>query len=297
MKFLPALRWPHAPLDADIMSPNSPATEEPPDLGGLVVVVTRPRVQGLVTARLLRRLGAEVMQFPVLDITALQNNAVCGNIGSDRLARADALIFVSANAVQFGMPLVRTWGGLAAQTKVFAIGQATAQALVANGVGAVICPDIGNDSEALLEMPQLRDVMGRHIVLVRGVSAGGSRTLLADTLMARGALLWPLECYQRQPVSPLPDEILELSARLQKRGVHGILVLSVETLDSLLTNIEQMRHSRTVTLLVSHPRIAAAARARGFKRIEVVPMGDNALPLALHRLKPALLGYQAEDIE
>ncbi len=297
MKFLPALRWPHVPLDADIMSPNSPATDEPPDLGSLVVVVTRPRMQGLVTARLLRSHGAEVMQFPVLDISALQNDAVSGNIGPDRLARADAIIFVSANAVQFGMPLIRTWGGPAAQTRVFAIGQATAQALVANGVGTVISPDTGNDSEALLAMPQLRDVMGQHIVLVRGVSEGGSRTLLADTLMARGALLWPLECYQRQPVSPLPDEILELSARLQKRGVHGILVLSVETLDSLLTNIEQMRHSRTATLLVSHPRIAAAARARGFKRIEVVPMGDNALPLALHRLKPALLGYQAEDIE
>ena len=279
------------------MSPNSPATDERPDLGGLFIVITRPRAQGFVTARLLRSHGADVMQFPVLDISALQNDALSGNIGPDRLARADAIIFVSANAVQFGMPLIRTWGGLAIQTKVFAIGQTTAQALAADGVGAVISPDAGNDSEALLAMPQLRNVTGQHIVLVRGISEGGGRTLLADTLMARGATLWPLECYQRQPVSALPSEMLELSARLQRREVHGILVLSVETLGSLLANTGQMPHSRTATLLVSHPRIAAAARTCGFKRIEVVPMGDDALPLALHRLKPILLSYQAENIE
>ena len=294
MKFLPVLRRRHAPSDTVLMVPDSPASSECPDLRGLVVVVTRPRAQGVVTARLLRGAGAEAVQFPVLDISALHKEGISHSFSPDRVVRADALIFVSANAAQFGMPLIRAWGGPTAQTKVFAIGQVTAQALAAVGVDAIICPATGNDSEALLAMPQLRNVTGQHIVLVRGVSAGGGRALLADTLILRGAQLWPLECYQRQPVSALPAEKLELSARLQKRQVHGVLVLSVETLDSLLANIGQMPHSQTVTLLVPHPRIEAAAKARGFNHVEIVPMGDDALPLALHRLKPILLAYQAE---
>lgn len=297
MKFLPACRRRARPELALV-----PACPPPPlpnvngrfDLGGLVIVVTRPRPQGEATARLLRRHGAETLQLPVLDIAALHREMAADRFDPARIAHADAFIFVSANAVQFGMPLIDVWGGPARRSRIFAIGQATAQALAARGFEIVLCPDTGNDSEALLAMPQLQNVRGQHIVLVRGRSESGGRALLANTLIARGALLWPLECYQRRPVQALPVEKIELSSRLQMRAVHGVLVLSVETLDSLRANIESMPHRRDVMLLASHPRIAAAAKAQGFKRVEVVPMGDDALPLALHQLKPMLLSYPAE---
>ena len=263
------------------------------DLAGLTIVVTRPRAQGEITTRLLRSHGAEVVQFPVLDIFALPNSMISNSFTPDRIACMNAIIFVSANAARFGMPLIRAWGGLAAQTKVFAIGQATTQALIAEGVNAVLGPADGNDSEALLAMAQLQNVAGQHIVLVRGISESGGRSLLADTLGASGAQLWPLECYQRRPVTASAAEKFELSSRLQKRAAHGILVLSVETLDSLVENIAPMSLNRSVALLVSHQRIAAAAKAYGFERIEVVPVGDDALPMALHRLKAALLAIQA----
>jgi uroporphyrinogen-III synthase len=245
------------------------------------------------TARLLRTFGAEVMQFPVLEISA-QPNDIINTCLEDHIRHADALIFVSANAVQFGMPLIIAQGGLASKTKVFAIGQATAQALTEHNVGGVISPVAGDDSEGVLSLPQLQNVRGQQIVLVRGLSDTGGRTLLADALMARGARIWPLECYKRKAISAPPDQKAELSARLERREVHGFLILSVETLDSLLANIGAVAYFGLVALLVSHSRIATAAKARGFTRVHVLPMREDALPLALHQIKPILLAYQAE---
>lgn len=275
------------------MSADSPGRGERPDLSHLAVVVTRPRKQGAATVRMLRTYAADSLQFPVLDIRALLPETVVMTFDPEHVGDAALIIFISANAVQFGLPLLRAWGGPAPQTKIFAIGQATANALSACGIDAVITPESGNDSEALLTLPQLQNVAGQHIILVRGVSEAGGRTLLADSLVARGARLWPLECYERRAVSASTAEKRKLSARLQAGTVHAILVLSVETLDSLVTNLQEMLGSRAATLLVPHPRVAAAARAYGFERVEVVPMGDDALPLALYRLKPTLLAQKA----
>jgi uroporphyrinogen-III synthase len=271
------------------MPAGSPFAGDRQMLAGLVIIVTRPRQQGAATALQLRQHGADVMQFPVLEISAISADQVRRTFDPLRVGLADAFIFVSANAVQFGLPLIRAWGGIPANARVFAIGLATARALVAEGVDDVLSPTGDNDSEGLLALPELLTVGGQHVVMVRGVSEGGGRTLLAETLIARGASLWPLECYQRQPVSALPGEILELSARLGSGQVHGFLVLSVETLDSLIANLQGIREGMNATFLVSHPRIAAAAVARGYSRVEVIPMGDDALPMALHRLMPKLI--------
>ncbi len=267
---------------------------EPVNLGGLTLVITRPRRQGERTAQLLQGHGADTLLFPVLDIAPIPQDVVLAGFDPVHIRHADALIFVSANAVQFGMPLVRAWGGLSAQSKVFGIGRATTQALAWEGVRDALCPDGGNDSEALLALPQLQNVRGRLIVLVRGVSEGGGRALLAEALSARGAILRPLECYERQAVSAAAQDKLTLSRRLHDRAVHAFLVLSVETLDSLMENAGNMPHVLETTLLVSHERVAAAAKARNWRRVEVVPMGDDALPQALHQMKPRLLSNPTE---
>ncbi|WP_296815495.1 uroporphyrinogen-III synthase [Thiobacillus sp.] len=61
------------------------------------------------------------------------------------------------------------------------------------GVEDVVTPD-GQDSEAVLALPQLQAVAGRQVVIVRGV---GGRALMADTLRARGADVHFMECYRR----------------------------------------------------------------------------------------------------
>ena len=259
-------------------------TESP--LQGLTLVVTRPPVQAGRTAIALRAAGAKVIEFPVLDIAP-----IAATLTSAELASSSGIIFVSANAVEYGVRLVQRAGGPPAAAEVFAIGRATAAALAQAGFDHVVSPQQSIDSEGLLAMPQLRSVEGRHIILVKGRSEFGGRAVLEQTLAARGASVKVLECYQRAPMVP------DLAAReafresLASGSVHACFALSVETLDSLnnIFSMMELTPQSHMALLVPHSRVADVARARGFARIAEVPLAEAALIAVLADLKPRLL--------
>ncbi len=257
-------------------------------LQGLTLVVTRPRAQAARTASILRNAGADIIEFPVLDIAPIE-----ASLAPHDLASASGVIFVSANAVAYGVPVLRHAGDIAPDIQIFAIGRATATALMDRGVQNVVSPQQSIDSEGLLALPQLRTVEGRHIILVKGQSELGGRTLLEQTLTARGARVTVLECYRRAPIMPSLAARESLQDALMSDRVHGCFALSVETLDSLM-NIFAIMHVSPQTrmgmvLLVSHSRVADAARARGFDKIAKVPLAEEALTATLATLKPRLL--------
>ena len=104
-------------------------------LRGLTLVVTRPHLQAARTALALREAGAAVIEFPVLDIAP-----VAATLAATELASASGLIFVSANAVAYGVPALRCAGEIPAGAKIFAIGRATATALADAGFSDVVSP-------------------------------------------------------------------------------------------------------------------------------------------------------------
>ena len=258
---------------------------EPP-LRGLTLVVTRPHLQATRTALALRAAGATVIEFPVLDIAP-----VAASLAALELAGASGLIFVSANAVAYGLPILQRAGKIAASAEIFAIGRATAAALADAGFNDVVSPQQSIDSEGLLAMPQLQSVAGRHMILVKGVSELGGRTLLEQTLAARGARMTLLECYRRTPVMPASTARVALLSALASGCVLGCFALSVETLNSLVDIFSSMEISpqSELTLLVPNPRVADAARAHGFDKIAQVPLAEPELIVALAGLKPQLM--------
>ena len=265
-------------------------------LGGMTVVVTRPRAQGEVTANYLETAGANVIRYPVLDIAPLALAIVEQTCSQHDLQNAHALIFVSANAVQHGLPILKRWGGFPANLTLYAIGKITADTLqnavnhaATNHKINIITPTSGNDSEALLAMPTLQGVAGQTIILVGGSSATGGRTLLQQTLRARGAVVTLLTCYERKAITVTAAQQALLSTRLESPSAIAFLALSVETLDALMDNLAKLVGWQEATLLVSHPRVAKAAHDRGWRRCEVVPMQNQALVDALVLLKPTLL--------
>jgi len=149
-------------------------------LAGRTVLVTRPARQAAALVQAIRAAGGTAFEFPALDVAAVPLDEL--SVPLARLAEADIAIFISPNAAQFGMDAIRTGGTLPDAIGVFAVGPGTARALQAQGVGGIITPD-GHDSEALLALPQLQDVAGKRVVIVRGV---GGRVLLAETLRKRG---------------------------------------------------------------------------------------------------------------
>jgi uroporphyrinogen-III synthase len=261
-------------------------TEAP--LRGLTLIVTRPRAQASRSANALRDAGAAVIEFPVLDIAPIE-----ATLAAFDVARTSGFIFVSANAVAYGVPALRRTGEIAASTEIFAIGRATASALVDAGFKDVVSPQQSIDSEGLLAMPQLQSVAGRHMIIVKGTSEPGGRTILEQTLTARGAVVSVFECYRRAPAVPDTTQRDAFRNALATAPKLACFALSVETLDSFIEICKGMEINpqSKMALLVPHPRVGNAARAHGFDRIATVPMAESALVAALAELKPQLLTH------
>jgi uroporphyrinogen-III synthase len=255
------------------------------ELAGLTVVITRPEAQAESLASLLEAHGAAVIRYPVLAITAVDAATLKSNFAATPVAQCDALIFVSANAVKFGVEAIRAGGGLRAGQVAYAIGAATAEALRARSVANVVSPSPGNDSEALLAMPPLQKVAGQTIVIVKGLSESGGRKLLEQTLRARGAAVAAFNCYTRCAITPPAKARHALTLA---PAASAFSVLSVETLDSLDENLRRDGREDVYAsgmMLVPHPRICAAARAAGWQNVEVVPMANAGMLAALAELK------------
>ncbi len=225
-------------------------------LAGVRVLVTRPAHQAEPLAQLIEAAGGEAIRFPTLEIAAPRDTAALER----RLAALDDFdlaIFISPNAVTQALAHLR--GRLPARLVVAAIGRGTAQALAQAGITAVIAPPDGSDSEALLALPPLQHVAGKHIVIFRGE---GGRELLGNTLVARGAEVEFAECYRR--VRPATDAA-PLGARLLAGGIDIVTVTSVESLRNLHAMLDAAARERLrrTPIVVVGPRQAAAARALG----------------------------------
>jgi uroporphyrinogen-III synthase len=236
-------------------------------LAGRTVLVTRPAHQAAALVRTIQSAGGEAFVFPALEIEAVPVPDLRASLVL--LATADMVIFISPNAAQFGMAAIRT---LPATIRTFAVGPGTARALETQGVDGVVTPD-GQDSEALLALPQLQDVVGKRVVIVRGV---GGRPLLAESLAARGAEVHYLECYRR--VRPAADAG-PLLARWQAGGIDAVTVTSAETLRNLAALLGESGAPllASTPLFAPHEKIAGAARRFGIARVTATPGGDTGL--------------------
>jgi len=239
-------------------------------LAGRTVLVTRPAHQATALAQKVAAAGGEAFVFPALGIEPVAADRLAETLAY--LAGADIAIFISPNAAQFGMAAIRTHGGLPDALRIVAVGPGTARALTEQGVEGVITPD-GQDSEAVLALPQLQTVAGRQVVIVRGV---GGRALMADTLRARGAGVRYMECYRRTCPHADPAPLL---ARWQAGGIDAVTVASAETLHNLATLLGEPGAPllAATPLFVPHEKIADAARRFGIAHVVATPGGDAGL--------------------
>lgn len=241
-------------------------------LAGLNIVVTRPRAQATPLARAIEQAGGKALLFPLLEIESGAASQPLRELVS-RLPQFDLAIFISPNAVRYGMQAIRAAGPLPATLKLACVGQGSANALRELGVQQVVAPQQGADSEALLALPELQQVAGWHVAIFRG---DGGRELLADVLTARGAKVEYAACYQRVKAE------LDVAALLAA-APHALTVTSSEALMHLWERSDmQARDSLSeLPLFVSHERIARLARTLGFDKVGVTQSGDGGMVAAL----------------
>jgi uroporphyrinogen-III synthase len=192
-----------------------------PDLSGCGVLITRPAEQSGPLIDAIVAAGGTALCLPALEISARDADEIAAEL--DGLPEPDITLFVSPNAVRFGIAYA---GGL-----VGAIGPGTAAAIREAGVTVDIVPSAGYASEQLLMEDTLNDLRGRTVRIVRGQSG---RELLGSTLAHRGARVDYLGVYERRAASPDPQTVDEVLSRWERGGIDAWTIMSVETLDHFL---------------------------------------------------------------
>lgn len=232
---------------------------------GRGIVVTRPRELAGPLAAAIERRGGRAIVFPAIEIEDLPAPAALQSIQNYEL-----VIFVSPTAVRVAMRAMDAWPqGVA----VAAIGAGTRRELERAGLTDVVAPQAGADSEALLAMPEMRDVAGKRVLIVRGESG---RPMLGNALGARGAAVEYAECYRRS--RPATDAA-PLVERWKRGEVDAVTVSSAEGFDNLLamTGAEGAELLAATPLFVPHPRIASHVRVRVSTEVVVAGPGDDEL--------------------
>lgn len=242
-------------------------------LQGARIVITRPARQAAGLAQQIAALGGKPVMFPAIVILPPADRSALERVQRD-LAQYDYAVFVSANAVEYGVGDPASWP---ARLVALAPGPGTATALAAVGVGAVRIPATTMDSEGLLALPELADVAGKRIVIYRG---SGGRDLLGRSLSKRGAQVDYVECYLR--AKPRGD-FGAMAAAWRGGEIDALTLTSSEGLDNLWELFDDVsRPSIAATpTFVPHPRIAERARTLGFGRVTVTAPTDAGLLASL----------------
>ena len=241
-------------------------------LAGLNIVVTRPRDQAAQLAQGVERAGGNAILFPLLEISPPADPQSLRALVA-RLHEFNLAIFISPNAVRYGMEAILAAGALPARLKIATVGQGSARALRDFGVQEIIAPRQRFDSEALLALPELQNVKGWRVVIFRG---DGGRELLGDTLKARGATVEYAECYRR--AKPQQDATV-----LFATDPHAITLTSSEALHYLWDMLDEAGRMRLagVPLFAPHARIAEAALRLHWRSVTITASGDDGMLASL----------------
>jgi uroporphyrinogen-III synthase len=155
-------------------------------LAGKRIVITRPPHKAEVFAAQLRKLGAEPVLLPTIDIQPPTDPAPLDNALSN-LTRYDWVLITSANTVTqiwHRFEIIGVDSAQLAWPAVAVIGPATGRALETHGIKATLMPEI-HVAEALFEMLQQRvDLSGARVLLPQGDLA---RPVLVEMLRKAGA--------------------------------------------------------------------------------------------------------------
>jgi uroporphyrinogen-III synthase len=242
-------------------------------LKGVGVVITRPARQAAGLAREVAALGGKPFVFPAILILPPEDQVALRDVQRD-LARYDIAIFVSANAVEYGVGDPGAWP---AHLLSLAPGPGTAAALAAVGIDRARVPQTTMDSEGLLAMPDLAAVAGKRIVIFRGA---GGRELLRTTLEARGAAVVQIECYRRSRPTAGMGGLIE--AWRDKR-IDAVTLTSSEGLDNLcaLLGDEGRAYLAATPVFVPHPAVARHASDLGLRAVVITGPADGGLLASL----------------
>jgi uroporphyrinogen-III synthase len=226
---------------------------------GWRLLLTRPVDESRALALTLAEVGVYSASLPLLEIEPLPVSEANRSIVYD-LAAYCAVIVVSKPAARLGLAMVDEVWPQPPMQKWFTVGAATAQILDDYGL-QVFFPEHGDDSEALLELPQFQEAVSGYDPRVLIMRGEGGRELLAERLRAQGVRVDYLPLYRRN----LPQyPAFALSEKVQAERLNGLVVSSGQGFEHLreLAGAAWPTLAQ-IPLFVPSPRVAEIARAAG----------------------------------
>ena len=237
------------------------------------VVITRPSHQTSEIKSLVNEHQGHPIEFPLLEIQSKSQNETFQHTVL-KLEDYDWALFISSNAVQFGMPAVKhAFHTLPESIKFAAIGPSTQKALKLFDVQDVLIPEENFDSEGLLATSEMNDIQNKKIVIFRGE---GGRETLAETLRARGAEVTYAECYVRT----FPQTNLDLlKAFSEKIHISAILITSSEACKEFvrLSRQKNMDFLKDILFIVNHPRMVNVLERESFMTFSSDEPSDQSM--------------------
>ena len=234
------------------------------------VVITRPQADSERLSEALQNEGFQTRVMPIITIEAIPTaeQAPAPSVSDDALC-----IFISANAVRFGLPQLGSALARNSDLTVIAVGNKTRDTLAAEGIQAQV--PVRADSEGLLAMPALSAPDSRDVVIVKGE---GGRELLASELTGRGARVTEWACYRRCWPEVDVSGLIEISAGLIFQASSGEMV---SRLSELLAGGGQADLFQS-SIIVPSDRVARLATEIGWGQvIRAEDASDDAFIRAL----------------
>ena len=221
------------------------------------ILITRPEPKATELSLMLKEHGIDTEVVPLLEIHPIDANIWQAELA--KLDAIDALIFVSTNAVECFM--TGTIDPALKLLPTYALGQSTATLLKQHGFQQIFYPPLEENSEALLQLPQLQNVLGQNFLIIRGTTG---REFLAKTLKSLGAHVHYLAVYQNHRCDLNPDELKKLHEHYDL-----ILLTSTEALKYFLelkitTNAKITVMAGQMQQLAEHEHLENALLLRSF---------------------------------
>jgi uroporphyrinogen-III synthase len=283
---------PASDRDAATSAPASPtaAGRAEPDFTSLAaqrrmrVIVTRPIHQALTWLEALNAQGLEAYPVPLIDIEPLEDTTPIRQTW-DALDRYTLVMFVSANAVHHFFANKSAGASWPLSAMAASTGPGTTAALQQCGLRSAMIveplPGTGYDSEALWKRLSHRSWSGQRVLLVRGEEG---RDWLAEQFRAAGAEVTPLAAYRRLAPVHGPETLTTLNEAIAEPAGFCWLFTSSEAIGHL---VELRPHVDWASsrALVTHLRIAQAARSAGFGDVQLVESQPAAVVQAVRHLQ------------
>lgn len=235
-------------------------------------LIFRPQAKCLSSVHAFEKEGLDAIACGLID-TELDTQALAQLPQKiAQLGSASLIIVTSTVAAEQCVKFKALWP---VQVQFYAVGESSANILRIAGLTAIVPAEAR--SEGLLALPQLHNVAGKSVTIIKGF---GGRELLAETLSSRGANVdeWPL--YKRVSLSsPF------CTRQWHTEQIQCIIATSGEVIDAAF-NCYAAHWLKTKLWIVVSQRTADIATEYGITQIQISDSAsDNAL---IHSAKRTL---------